>query len=103
MPRLKWFNKAGERNDGKARTSKREERFELSAQKPRQKYGMELVSQEEKAVLFVMLKAMMAFIPEERMTADQIKESEWMTKWALPELQKLKRLEAQEGADSTDT
>jgi serine/threonine-protein kinase SRPK3 len=50
---------------------------------------MEEVSKEEKAALFDMLKAMMAFKPGERITADKIKESEWMTKWALPELRKL--------------
>ncbi|KAN0073873.1 Protein kinase-like domain containing protein [Elaphomyces granulatus] len=87
--RQKWFNEEGERNDGTERTSW-EEQFELSVQKPRRRSGMGEISEEEKAALLAMLKAMMAFKPKERMTAEQIKESEWMTKWALPELQKLK-------------
>jgi hypothetical protein len=40
---------------------------------------MEEISEEEKAALLAMLKAMMAFKPEER-----------MVKWAFSELQKLK-------------
>ena len=83
--RQKWFNEEGERNDGTERTSW-EKRFELSVRK----FGMGEISEEEKAALLAMLKAMMAFRPEEWMTAEQIKESEWMTKWAVPELQKLK-------------
>jgi len=55
-------------------------------------YGMEEVGKEEKAALLSMLKAMMAFKPGDQMTAEQITESEWMKKWALPELKRLKRL-----------
>jgi serine/threonine-protein kinase SRPK3 len=56
--RQKWFNEEGERNDGTERTSW-EERFELSVQKLRRKFGMGEISEEEKAALLAMLKAMM--------------------------------------------
>jgi hypothetical protein len=42
-------------------------------------YGMEEIGEEEMtASLLSMLKAMMAFKPGNRMTAEQITESEWM-------------------------
>jgi hypothetical protein len=47
-----------------------------------------------KAALLNMLKAMMAFKPGDWTTATkQIIESEWMEKWALPELSRLKEAE----------
>ena len=47
---------------------------------------MKQVGEEEKAAFFDMLKAMMVYKPEERMTAEEVRQSEWMTKWAMPEL-----------------
>jgi len=63
-----------------------EERFEIDMQEPRRKLGMKQVGEEEKAAFFDMLKAMMVYKPEERMTAKEVRQSEWMTKWAMPEL-----------------
>ena len=54
-----------------------EELFESGVQMPRRKKGMDEVGEEETAALFDMLKAMMAFKPGERMTAEQVKESKW--------------------------
>jgi serine/threonine-protein kinase SRPK3 len=69
-----------------------EERFEYSVQMPRRMmFGMEEVGEEEKAALLSMLKAMMAFKPGDRMTAEQITGCEWMKKWAS------RAQEAQEG------
>lgn len=47
---------------------------------------MELVGDEEKIALLSMLRAMLAFFPEERPTAASLLECEWMVKWALPDL-----------------
>ena len=90
--RRKWFNEDGVREFGEVGRHW-EERFERSVQKPRQECEMEVVGDEEKAALFVMLKAMMAFTPGERSTAEEILESEWMRKWALPELERMKKTE----------
>ena len=75
--RLKWFNEEGARINGGNVCSSWEERFEFSVQMPRRENGMEEIGEEEKAALLNMLKAMMAFKPGDRMTAEQIKESEW--------------------------
>ena len=47
---------------------------------------MEEVTEEEKAALIDMLKAMLAFKSGDRMTVKQILEPKWMKEWALPEL-----------------
>jgi serine/threonine-protein kinase SRPK3 len=113
--RLNWFNEEGVRIDNGGQSQKEsdesrevlfkyvggmrmdddvqswEELFESGVQMPRRKQGMDEVGEEETAALFDMLKAMMAFKPGERMTAEQVKESKWMRKWGLPELEELKR------------
>jgi len=61
--RLKWFNEEGVRIDGGGQSW--EERFESDVQMPRRENRMEEVGEEEKAALFDMLKAMMAFKPGE--------------------------------------
>jgi serine/threonine-protein kinase SRPK3 len=91
--RSKVFNDEGVRIDRTVRgphMGSFEKRFKEAVQVPRRKGGMEEVSEEEKAALLKMLKAMMAFKPGDRMTAEQIIKSEWMEKWALPELSRLK-------------
>jgi serine/threonine-protein kinase SRPK3 len=40
-----------------------------------------------------MLKAMMAFRPGERPTAKEILKSEWMRKWALPDLERMREMQ----------
>lgn len=59
---------------------------------------MEVVGDEEKIALFTMLKAMLAFRPEERISAEKALEAEWMKEWALPETEKMKKLDNQTGA-----
>jgi len=77
----KWLN-AGEDDE----CWSWEKRFEFNMQKPRQKLGMKKVGEEEKAAFLVMLKAMVTYNPGERMTAEEVRQSKWMTKWAMPEL-----------------
>jgi serine/threonine-protein kinase SRPK3 len=92
--RLTWFSEEGEEIDMWMSTSWKAH-WEFSVQAPRRKFKMEEIGEEEKAALFDMLKAMLAFEPGKRITVDQVKESEWMTKWTLPELGKLKRIPRQ--------
>ena len=63
---------------------RREARFNNSVQEPRQENKMDDVGEDEKTALFAMLKAMLAFRPDGRLTAAEILETEWMRKWALP-------------------
>lgn len=63
---------------------RREARFNNSVQESRQENKMDDVGEDEKTALFAMLKAMLAFRPDGRLTAAEILETEWMRKWALP-------------------
>lgn len=90
--RSKWFNEDGTRNHeglGKPWT----ERFEKFVQEPRQCDGMEVVGGEEKAALFDMLRSMLAFKPEDRISADDALECKWMKEWGLPETEKMKNMQ----------
>ncbi|KAF5635659.1 kinase domain protein [Fusarium tjaetaba] len=58
-----------------------QKRFDLDIQ--RETKAEKLDDQESRAFLD-MVKGMLRFRPEERMTADQVLRSEWMSKWALP-------------------
>lgn len=63
-----------------------EDRFDHSVQRPREDCGIEKVGDQEKLALLSMLRAMLAFVPEERPTAESLLTCEWMMKWALPDL-----------------
>lgn len=68
-----------------------EDRFEDSVQEPQtQEAGMAVFDVEEKLAIFELLQAMLRFRPEERITARQVLEFEWMAKWALPEYEKIR-------------
>ncbi|RAH51089.1 kinase-like protein [Aspergillus brunneoviolaceus CBS 621.78] len=75
--RREWTGRAG---PGGGRRSW-ERRFEESIQKPRAEGG------DERAALMEMLRAMLAFRPEERITARQALQSRWMSGWGMPALQ----------------
>ncbi|UNI16582.1 hypothetical protein JDV02_003008, partial [Purpureocillium takamizusanense] len=81
--RRQWFN-----NDGsplKQRLQRTwEDRFEDSIQESRRREGMPVLEAEESDAIFVMLRSMLSFRPETRLTADKVLESKWMKKWALP-------------------
>ncbi|GAB7355544.1 hypothetical protein MBLNU459_g6021t2 [Dothideomycetes sp. NU459] len=66
------------------------DRFEDSVQRPREKFEMPRIALDERDALLAMLKLMLSFRPEERPTAKQVLELEWMVKWALPEYNKIK-------------
>ncbi|PWY94480.1 kinase-like protein [Aspergillus sclerotioniger CBS 115572] len=61
------------------------DRFEDSIQVPREKRGMHVIEPGECEAIFSMLRPMLSFRPDDRPTAKQVLESDWMVKWALPE------------------
>lgn len=66
-----------------------EDKFEDDVQQPRRRRGLETPELAERDALLAMLRPMLAFRPEHRCTASQVLRSEWMTKWALPEYEKM--------------
>ncbi|CAN8105061.1 unnamed protein product [Discula destructiva] len=62
--------------------------FEEFVQKYRRKWGTVGIFEEEEArAILELMRGMLKFRPEERLTVDEVLESEWMVKWALPQLQ----------------
>ncbi|XP_044716986.1 kinase [Hirsutella rhossiliensis] len=62
-------------------------RFETDVQRYRQRDNMGEFCQDETGAIVGMLRSMLKFKPEQRATAKQVLESEWMVKWALPEFE----------------
>ncbi|OGM50347.1 hypothetical protein ABOM_001138 [Aspergillus bombycis] len=87
--RARWFNKNSTRHSG-ATARPLVQRFHDAVQKPRRKFDMSEIGQEEKTAWFAILHTILAFRPEERLTAVQVMGCEWMQKWALPELARMK-------------
>ncbi|KAJ5375026.1 kinase-like domain-containing protein [Penicillium concentricum] len=83
--RARWFNEDWERKI-EAHSRPLEQRFNDSVRQPRQEFRMDELDEIEKVALLSMLKAMLAFDPEERPTAQEVLNCEWIQKWALPEL-----------------
>ncbi|CAG8078657.1 unnamed protein product [Penicillium olsonii] len=69
-----------------------EDRFEHDIQAPRRREGMQRIDSAEKDAFLRMMKSKITFRPENRYSAKQILECEWMVKWALPEYEKIRRI-----------
>ncbi|KZF22827.1 kinase domain protein [Xylona heveae TC161] len=67
--------------------------FEEKVQKWRRKTGMGEYEKEETAAILDLMRRMLAFEPDERLTAEEVLQSEWMTKWALPDLERSLQME----------
>lgn len=93
--RLQWFNEDGTRNYDRLGTPWAE-RFESFVQKARSRNGMELVGQEERSALLAILRAMLAFRPEKRLTAEEALNSRWMKECAVPEFERMKKMESED-------
>jgi hypothetical protein len=64
-----------------------EDRLEDSVQEPRKQSEMAEMGEEEKEAFLVLLRSMLSFRPEDRPSAQQVLESNWMRKWAIPALE----------------
>ncbi|KAL1883302.1 hypothetical protein Daus18300_000360 [Diaporthe australafricana] len=92
--RCEYFTDRGDLLDPTSKRMTLEDRFEHSIQAPRRDVGMETVGEQERVALLDMLRGMLAFIPEERPTAARLMTCDWMTKWALPNLREVERVES---------
>ena len=88
--RRDFFTDDGEpNNQATSQYRSLEDNFELNVQKPRNQEGMSPLGSSERDAFFAMLRPMLAFRPENRPSAQQVLESEWMVKWAIPEYEKV--------------
>ncbi|GKZ31863.1 hypothetical protein AbraIFM66950_000774 [Aspergillus brasiliensis] len=65
-----------------------EDRFGKHIQQPRIQERMPPLQLKERDALISMLRSMLRFTPADRPSAQQVLESEWMVKWALPDYEK---------------
>lgn len=82
--RHEYFDASGEPKTGR-HVQSWEDRFESHIQRPRRDVGIPGFEVEEKRAVMDMLRSMLSFRPERRLTLESILECEWMVKWALPE------------------
>ncbi|KAG6354609.1 hypothetical protein INS49_004627 [Diaporthe citri] len=69
-----------------------EGRFELLVQGPGREEDMQEFLDDEKSALLKMLRAMLAYKPADRINAQDVLCTEWMLRWGLPAVAKLKKL-----------
>ena len=86
--RQRWFNEEGERTSGRAGRTLTD-RFVDSVQLPRQEQAVEHVGQAEKTAILNKLRGMLTYMPDKRLTAAEVMESEWMLRWAPPVLERM--------------
>lgn len=91
--RREYFTEDGEVDpaaDNRSHDSVRrgwEHKFSLGIEEARKKEGMEIMCDAEKLSFLAMMKSMLIFQPKERPSAEEVLKSEWMVKWALPDLE----------------
>ncbi|PLB42182.1 protein kinase-like protein [Aspergillus candidus] len=86
-----YFNDDGEPNNrATSQYGPLEDSFELDVQKARVREGMSPFGSGERDAFFEMMRSMLAFRPEERLSVQQVLEAEWMVKWAIPEYEKIR-------------
>ncbi|KAG6357472.1 hypothetical protein INS49_013349 [Diaporthe citri] len=65
-----------------------EDAFEEFVQKYRRKReAAGIFEEQETSAILALMRSMLRFRPEERLTIEKVLESEWMVKWALPQLE----------------
>ncbi|KAI1120838.1 kinase-like domain-containing protein [Nemania abortiva] len=82
--RSKWFDDAGRPLGNECDIWSWDRRFEEWLQELRRYRGMGVVGEEEKVALLDLLRWMLAWKPEERPSAEEVLDTVWMKKWALP-------------------
>lgn len=89
------FNEEGERldyTDADVR-GPLEHRFEKRIQEMRRSEGMEEWGDEEKTAILAMLKAMLMYKPDERISVAEVLWTEWMLRWGQPALDEMRRVQ----------
>ncbi|KKK12035.1 hypothetical protein AOCH_007679 [Aspergillus ochraceoroseus] len=85
--RSQFFDSNGNPKEGRYVWPGIEMAFEDTVQKYRRKRGCEFDTEETTAIIDLM-RRMLVFRPEERLTIQEVLQSEWVVKWALPQLKR---------------
>jgi hypothetical protein len=82
---MEFFNEEGEPIASRHNWPKIEQAFEERVQNFRREDGVDVFCRDEAAAIVNMMRQMLRYRPEERLTVDQVLKSEWMEKWAYPD------------------
>ncbi|KND93135.1 Serine/threonine-protein kinase SRPK [Tolypocladium ophioglossoides CBS 100239] len=82
--RFKWFDDAGRPLSKERDIWRWDRRFDQWIQELRQSCGMGVINEEERAALLELLHWMLAWRPRERPNAEEVLDTAWMKRWALP-------------------
>ncbi|RAL05778.1 kinase domain-containing protein [Aspergillus ibericus CBS 121593] len=95
--RRDWFDEDGRKNVKESlrqwylnSTRDWNQRFSDSIQKPRERKKFDIFSAEEENAFRNMIKSMLVLEPSERATIEEVVLCEWMQRWGLPEVQKMR-------------
>ena len=88
--RGEFFDQDGHPLEGRDIWPKLEDAFEQGIQHYRQRLQMGVFGEEETQAILNLIRRMLAFRPEERLTIEEVLESEWMVKWVLPDWERCK-------------
>lgn len=88
--RSKYFTEDGQllRN---RRVASLDAEFDSAIQNGRKELGQEMVSVDEKGAFMTMIRPMLEYRPEKRCTVNEVLQSEWMTKWAMPDFKRMRK------------
>ncbi|PYI06671.1 kinase domain-containing protein [Aspergillus sclerotiicarbonarius CBS 121057] len=92
-----WFDEDGRKNVKESlrqwylnSTRDWNQRFTDSIQEPRERKKYDTFSAEEESAFCNMIKSMLVLEPSERATIEEVVGCEWMQRWGLPEVQKMR-------------
>ena len=92
-----WFDEDGRKNVKESlrqwylnSTRDWNQRFADHIQEPRRRKKYDTFSAEEENAFRNMIKSMLVLEPSERMTIEEVVDCEWMQRWGLPEVQKMR-------------
>lgn len=71
--------------------------FDHDIQEGRRRYKMETMDSAEKEALLAMLRPMLAYRPEQRCSVNEVLELEWMTRYAMPDYERMLRIQSVDG------
>ncbi|KAL1856546.1 hypothetical protein Plec18170_003514 [Paecilomyces lecythidis] len=86
--RYRFFNDDGRPREGRYVWSPIEDAFEECVQHYRRKLKRGEFDEEEPAAILDLMRRMLAFRPEDRPPVEEVLQSEWMVKWALPDFER---------------
>ncbi|KAF6794256.1 protein kinase domain-containing protein [Colletotrichum musicola] len=85
--RSKQFRENGKPKEGREVWSF-EQRFHDAIQEPRRRSGLEAMSDPERDALCEMIRGMLVFRPDGRLSAEEVLRSDWIRTYAIPEAEK---------------